>query len=256
MKVQVEHSHVQGETETIVSTFDVPTPDEGDPWNDLRLRGARPGVNRYRLVVSYTNSAKETTTYKGFSHWVLVQAPPMTEFSHTAAASASVSKVGKSQLIAAEVRFDAAFMLHSGLKAEDCSLRVMRRGMRELNMEKLSPEVRRVLEKERAPLGWHEVGRGLLGKADIPGLDKVAVEEGMVAIKFRHVINASATTLPLKEEWEYRFELIHKGLAEPLATWGGSVKLKIESEADLASAKLHVTGTELPAPLAVGITRK
>lgn len=253
MKVQIEHAHIQGEAETSVATFDVPAPDEGEPWNDVRLRGARPGVNRYRMVVSYTGGNGQTTTYKGFSHLVLVQAPPMFEFTHTAHAAATSRKAGNARLIAADVRFDAAFLLHAGLNPADCSLRVVRRGKRDMRLDALSPEVRRVLEKERAPLGWHEVGRGPLAGAGIPGLETAKVEEGAVVLRFRHVLNASTTTLPLDEDWQYRFELLHKGLSEPMAVWECAVKLKVEKEADLATARLNVTGTALDKPLSVPI---
>lgn len=256
MKVQVEHSHIQGDTDTVVSTFDVPRPEPGEPWNDLRLRGARPGVNRYRLVVSYTNSLKETTTYRGFSHWVFVQAPPMFEFTHTAGITASARRAGSTTLLSAEIRLDAAFLLHHGLRAQDCSLRLVRRGKREMRVDGLSPEVRRVLEKERAPLGWQELGRGPLSAPGIVGVDRAVVEDSFARLTFRHVINASSATLPLDEDWEYRFELLHTGMVEPLAVWEARVRLKVSTEADIDRAKLVVTGSAIAAPVEASFVRK
>lgn len=256
MKVKVEHSHVQGDTETVLTAFDVPVPDAGDPWNDMRLRGARPGVNRYRLVVSYTNAQKETTTYRGFSHWVIVQAPPMFEFTHTATATATARKAGGTTLLQADVRWDASFVLHHGLKAQDCSLRVVKRGKRDLRLDGLSPEVRRVIEKERPSAGWHEVGRGPLINPGIPGLERTVVEESFVTLSFRHVLSLTAKALPLDDAWEYRFELMHSGMSEPLAVWEASAKLKIAAENEIDRARLGVNGSRLPAPLDVPLSRR
>jgi hypothetical protein len=209
----------------------------------MRLHGSMPGVNRYRLVVSYTSAEKQTATHGGFSHWVMIQAPPMFEFTSTVNAAATSRKAGNRTLIGAQVRIDTAFKLHAGLKPEDCTLRVVRRGRRDLYMGNLAPDVRLVLEKERAPVGWHEVGRGPLKNPGITCIEKAKVEDSFVGVTFCHVMDISSATLPMAEDWDYRFELLHKDMLEPLESWEARIAFKLASEADLGRAKLRVRAT-------------
>lgn len=256
MKVKVEHSHFNGDVETVLNTFDVVVPDQGDPWDSLRFRGSRPGVNRFTMLVSYTNSAGLTTAHRGFSHWVVVQAPPMFEFNHRAAVTATRAKAGETTLLSAEVRFDATFTLHQGLKPQDCSIRVSRKGERSLNLGKLSPAMRRLIQKEKTPPGWQELGRVAVNEGTLNGRPFCVVKDGALEIQFTHGLQASSETLPLGEHWEYRFELFHKESPVPLATWMGDVDLDIANADAINSATIKVNGSAIKKPIEAAFAAK
>ena len=256
MKVQIVHSHLQGETETELSRFEVAVPDEGDPWDSLRLRGSRPGINRYSLVVSYTNKAGETTTQQGFSHWVVVQAPPMFEFLNGVSCKATRTEAGSTTALAADVRMSGSFILHHGIDPKDCTLRITRKGKREMNLTSLPPEVRRVVGKEAVPPGWQEVAKVKFSDGKVNGQDVVMVEDSFVRVLFEHSFAATAEVLPVSDAWEYQFELLHEGSATPLATWSVNVDLSIAKTSDIANAKIKVSATGLEKPLEVGFAKK
>ncbi|MCA8945634.1 MAG: hypothetical protein KDB29_05370, partial [Planctomycetes bacterium] len=252
MGVKIVHSHLQGEVETELSTYDITVPEDGEPWDTLRLRGAQPGINRYTIFVSYTDSTGETTTQKGFSHWVVVQAPPMFEFANTVTATATRSDLGKNTSLEGDVHMDASFLLHHGLDPKDCTLRITRKGKRELNLSSLPPEVRRVITKEKIPPGWQEVA-----KIDFDAeQDVVSVEESFIKVRFDHAFAASAAVLPATEQWEYQFELQHKDSASPLARWSVKVDLSVAKESDIRNATLKVNATGLDKALEVKFKAK
>jgi hypothetical protein len=62
--------------------------------------------------------------------------------------------------------------------------------------------------------------------------------------------------LPVTEDWEYRFELLHTQSARPLATWTAKIDLKVSSPADINKAKLRIAATGLEEPLEVAFERK
>ncbi|MCC6465876.1 MAG: hypothetical protein IT463_11100 [Planctomycetes bacterium] len=256
LKVQIEHLHLRGTAETLLATFDAAAPDAGEPWESMRLRGARPGLNRYRLVVSYTNSKGETVRQPAFSHWVTVQAPPMFEFSPSLSGSATHRKAAGQDVLTGDVRMESSFLLHEGLDPAQCHLRVVRRGSRELNLTALDTDLRRVVEKERIPPGWQEVGRVALNGGTMPGLDTLKVEDALVKFVFRHNLSATGATLPLKERWEYRFELLHADAAEPLAAWNAEVSADVPSVAAIAASRIKAKADGVAQPLEIALTRK
>ncbi len=257
LTVRIEHSHMQGDTETAIRTYDVPKPARaGDAWESLRLQGARPGINRYTLLVTYTNVRDEQTTQRGFSHWVVVDSPPMFEFFNDAAAVATATQVGGQTLLEADVRMSGSFLLHHGLRAGDCSLRITRRGKRSLNLSPLSPEVRRQVGRDAVPGGWHELGRCNLDDGTVNGRRVADVEDSFVRITWLHNLAATSRTLPLAEEWEYRFELYHRGTVGALASWSASVSVDINRPEDIAEARLKVQLTSRPEPILVAFEAK
>jgi hypothetical protein len=256
MKVQIVHAHLQGETQTELSTFEVTVPADGDAWDSLRLRGAQPGINRYTLVVTYTNSVGETTTHKGFSHWVVVQAPPMFEFLNTVTAKATRTEAGGTTVLDADVKMMGSFILHHGLDVKDCTMRITRRGNREMDLSKLPAELRRVIEKESIPPGWQEVARVKLGDAVGKVGATVDVEDSFVRVTYHHAFSASAAVLPVTDEWEYRFELSHRDSNLALATWTANIDLSIAKAADISAAKLKIRATNVKHVLEVAFTKK
>ncbi len=256
MEVKIEHSHLQGETETTLSTFAISKPEPGDPWESLRLRGARPGINRYTLIVTYTDSKKQQSEQRGFSHWVIVAAPPMFEFLNQATGVATQTQAGGLTLLDAEVRLDGSFLLHHGLNAADCTLRISKRGKREFNLDALPADVRRAIERDATPLGWQELGRCELSGGTIAGRRAATVEDSFVKITFKHAFAAATNVLPVTEDWEYRFELHHKGTHQALATWTANISLKINKPDEVGRAKLKVTATGMAEPLLVPFERK
>lgn len=245
MQVKVEHTHFTGDVETVLNTFDVAVPEPGDPWDSLRFRGSKPGINRFTLLISYKNSAGLVTSHRGFSHWVVVQAPPMFEFAHTAAVTATRQKAGDATLMHADVRFDATFVLHQGLKAEDCSIRVSRKGDRSLNLSRVSPDMRRLIQKEKSPPGWQELGRVPVTTGKLMGRDFCKVVDGKLIVSFTHALQASSETLPLGEHWEYRFELFHKDSPVALATWLGDIDLDVASAEAINTAVIKASGSAI-----------
>lgn len=256
MQVKIEHSHLQGETETTLSTFEISRPEPGDPWESLRLRGARPGINRYTLIVTYTDSKNQQSEQRGFSHWVIVAAPPMFEFTNQATGVATQMQAGGLTLLDAEVRLDGSFLLHHGLDAADCTLRISKRGKREFNLESLPPDVRRAIERDATPLGWQELGRCELNGGKIGGRRAATVEDSFVKITFKHAFAAASNVLPVTEDWEYRFELHHRGTHQALATWSANISLKINRPDEIGKAKLKVTATGMSEPLLVPFEKK
>jgi hypothetical protein len=77
-----------------------------------------------------------------------------------------------------------------------------------------------------------------------------------VRVTWHHAFSASASVLPVTDEWEYRFELQHRDSGQPLATWTAEIKLSIARPADISSAKMTVRATNLDTPLEVGFTKK
>lgn len=256
MKVQIVHSHLQGETETELSTFDMTVPEQGEPWDQPRLRGALPGINRYTLVVSYTNSQGATTTHRGFSHWVVVQAPPMFEFLNSVTAKASRTEITGNTVLDADVKMMGSFILHHGLDVKDCTMRITRKGKREINLSKLPAEVRRAIDKESIPPGWQEVARAKFSDAVGKVGATLDVEDSFVRVTWHHSFSASAAVLPVTDEWEYRFEVLHRDSNQPLATWTANISLSIANPADISGAKMKVRATNLPKPLEVGFLKK
>lgn len=254
LEVAVEHLHLKGSEETLQSTYKASDVEIGKPYS-VRLRGARPGINRYRLVVSYKNDKGERRSEPGFSHWLVVAAPPIFEFACEPACSATWRKAGSLSVINAEATLASTFMLHNGLSAKDCEVRVMRRGLRDIKLGNLPPEVRRVVGEDSVAAGWQEVGRATPGQKD--GWLKTALDEnGFIQLSCKHELSVTSDVLPLNEAWEYQFELRHKSMREALATWKMSVGLKIGKAADLATAKLMVTATGLEKPLEVALTER
>jgi hypothetical protein len=147
-------------------------------------------------------------------------------------------------------------VLHHGLKPEDCTLRISRRGQREINLDALPPDVRRAVAKDAVPPGWQELGRCELTVGMIQGRKAVTVEDSFVKITFSHGFAAGSNVLPATEEWEYSFELHHKDSARPLATWNNSIKLKVAKPADIDTVKLRVDIANKAEPLLVPIQKK
>jgi hypothetical protein len=255
MKVQVVHGHLQGDTETDLNTYDITVPEPGEAWDTLRLPGAKPGINRYTIVVSYTNN-DETTTHRGFSHWVVVQAPPMFEFLNTVTAKASRTEAAGNTALEADVNMSGTFLLHHGLDPKDCTMRITRKGKRDMDLSKLPAGLRRVIDKERVPPGWQEVARVKFSDAKGSVGATVDVEDDFVRVTWHHGFAASAAVLPVTDEWEYRFELLHRGSATPLASWTANIDLSIAKTSDIANAKLKVRATGLEKPLEVVFTKK
>jgi hypothetical protein len=233
----------------------VTVPDAGEAWDALRLHDAKPGINRYTLVVSYTNSDGDSTTHRGFSHWVVVQAPPMFEFLNDVSAKATRTEAAGNTVLDAEVKMNGTFILHHGLDTKDCTLRITRRGSRELDLGKLPAELRRVIDKEAVPPGWQEVARAKLGDGE-DAQDLLDVEDSFVRVNWTHAFAASSAVLPVTDAWEYRFELLHRDSVAPLATWSANIDLSIAAAADLANAKLKVRATGLEKPLEVSFIKK
>jgi hypothetical protein len=256
MKVQIVHSHLEGDTETELSRFDVAVPEPGDPWDSLRVRGALPGINRYRLLVTYTNDKGEETTQKGFSHWVIVQAPPMFEFLNSVTCNATRTQAGANTALNANVHMKGSFILHHGIDPKDCTLRITRKGRREMNLSALPAEVRRVVDKDRIPPGWQEVAKVKFSNGKLNGRQVVSVEDSFVRVQFDHDFAATAAVLPVTDQWEYRFELLHKDSNQPLASWTVDVDLSIDKPADVANAKIKVSATGMDKPLEVPFQKK
>ena len=256
MKVQIVHAHLQGEDQTELSTFEVTVPADGDAWDTLRLRGALPGINRYTLVVTYTNSAGETTTHRGFSHWVVVQAPPMFEFLNSVTAKATRTDAGANTILDADVKMMGSFILHHGLDVKDCTMRITRKGSREMDLSKLPAEVRRAIDKEAVPPGWQEVARVKFSDAVGKVGATVDVEDSFVRVTYHHAFSASAAVLPVIDDWEYHFELLHRDSNLPLATWTANIDLSVAKATDISSVKLKVTATNIEKPLEVPFSKK
>ena len=255
VEVSVEHLHLKGSGETLQSTFKATDVQLGKPYS-VRLRGAQPGINRYRLVVSYKNAAGERTSQTGFSHWLVVAAPPMFEFAAEPTCVATWRKAGSLTIIDAQAALNSSFMLHTGLSMADCEVRVMRRGARTIKLENLAPEVRRVVGEESQAAGWQEVGRAKVGDKNSGWLKFTLDENGFVKLSCTHALSVTSDVLPLNEAWEYRFELRHKSMRENLATWSMNVSLKIAKPQDISKARLMLTATGLEKALEVAITER
>lgn len=249
LSVQIEHRHLKGEAETLITTYEIAPPEPGQPWDSLRLQGALPGINRYALVVSYTDAEGRTSKQRGFSHWVIVNTPPMFEFENRTTATATRTETADATLLNAEVMIRGHFELHRGLDPADCTLRVSRRGKREAALERLPLEVRRVVAKDAAAPGWQEVGRCDLADGMILGRRVVTVEDERIQIELGHGFAVSSKLLPAIDEWEYRFELIHRPSRATLAAWLTEVSTEIAGPQDIPNAKLRVTGTRLQEPI-------
>src|SRR5690606_38945067 len=122
-----------------------------------------------------------------------------------------------------------------GLKADDCTLRITRKGKREMDLSSLPAELRRAIDKEAVPPGWQEVARVKFAEGKLAGTTVVDVEGDFVRVSFGHSFAASAAVLPVTDQWEYRFELLHKDSAAPLASWTVNVDLSIGREIGRAS---------------------
>ncbi len=255
VEVSVEHLHVKGAGETLQSTFKATDVELGKPYS-VRLRGAQPGINRYRLLVSYKNAAGERTSQTGFSHWLVVAAPPMFEFAAEPTCVATWRKAGSLTIIDAQAALNSSFVLHTGIAMADCEVRVMRRGSRAIKLENLSPEVRRVVGDAGQTAGWQEVGRAKAGDKEAGWLKFTLDENGFVKLNCTHALSVTSDVLPLNEAWEYRFELRHKSMREALATWSMNVALKIEKPQDISKAKLMLTATGMEKALEVAITER
>lgn len=256
MEVKIIHTHLTGEDESELATYSVTVPEDGERWDAVRLRGALPGINRYTLQVSYKNAKGEQTTHKGFSHWVVVQSPPMFEFLNTISATGSRMDAGANTVLEGNVSMRSSFILHHGIDADDCTLRITRKGKRDMNLEDLPAEVRRVIAKEKIPPGWQEVARVDFEDGTLNGRRVVDVEESFITVDWGHAFAASAKVLPVTEDWEYRFELLHKDSALPLATWNVTVALSISKPTDITTAAMTVRATGLDEPLKVAFKRK
>lgn len=251
LEVRVVHSHLKGEEETDLSTFEVTVPDDGESWDSLRLRGSLPGINRYTLEVSYTNGMGERTTHKGFSHWVIVMAPPMFQFLNDVSATASHRAAGNNTILNTTVNMRGSFILHHGLNPEDCELRITRSGERNLDLSRMSPELRRIISQDRIPPGWQEVARMDFTDGTIGGRRVLTLEDSFVRLDFDHVLSATSTALPLSEDWQYRFQLLHDGADTPLATWTVRIQLAIDEAEDIDDAELVVEATGVDDELSV-----
>ncbi|MBZ0136080.1 MAG: hypothetical protein K8I27_06885 [Planctomycetes bacterium] len=256
LEVQIVHSHLQGEDETQLATYEVVVPEAGERWDALRLRGALPGINRYALQVSYTNADGAKTTHKGFSHWVVVQSPPMFEFSNDVSATGTRLDAGTNTILEGDIGMTGSFTLHHGIKAEDCTLRITREGRRDMNLDDLPAEVRRVIAKEKIPPGWQEVARVDFADGEVNGRRVVTVEDSRIRIEWGHAFAASSKVLPVTEDWEYRFELLHSDSALPLATWSVSIGLGISRPDDINTAAMKVRATGLDETLNVAFKRR
>ncbi len=255
LSVAIEHLHMKGEVETLQSTFKATDAKVGEPYS-VRLRGVKPGINRYRLVVSYKNDKGEITSAHGFSHWLVVQAPPMFEFSTEPSCVATYTSAGASTVIRSETTLTSSFMLHGGLSLNDCELRVIRRGKREVRLESLAPEVRRVVGSDTQPSGWEEVGRCRLGASSADWIVLSQDAAGFVKLSYTHSLSITSDVLPLNENWDYQFELRHLNAREPLAVWSMTVTLNIARAEDLAKARVVVSATGHAKPLEVPFSRK
>ncbi len=255
LEVSVEHLHLRGEAEVLQSTYKATDAEVAKAYS-VRLRGSKPGINRYRLLVTYKNAKGEITSQQGFSHWLIVQAPPMFEFVTEPTCVATRKQLGKVTALAADATLTSIFLLHGGLSVKDCELRIVRRGSREVNLGGLSPDVRRVVGAELPAAGWEEVGRVKVGAPSPAWLKLVQDEAGFMRLSYTHSLSITSDVLPLKEAWEYHFELRHSSSREPLATWNMNVGLDIAKEADIAGAKLMLTATGLEKALEVPFQRK
>lgn len=256
MQVKIVHTHLTGEEETELATYGVTVPEAGERWDAVRLRGALPGINRYTLLVTYKDSKGEETTQKGFSHWVVVQSPPMFEFLNSVSATGSRMDAGANTVLEGDVRMRSNFILHHGIDSDDCTLRITRKGKRDMNLEDLPAEVRRVIAKEKIPPGWQEVARVDFEDGTLNGRRVVDIEDSFITVDWGHAFAASAKVLPVTEDWEYRFELLHKDSALPLATWNVTVGLSITRPTDITTAAMTVRATGLDEPLKVAFKKK
>jgi hypothetical protein len=255
LEVSVEHLHLRGESEVAQSTFKAADVEIGKPFS-VRLRGCKPGINRYRLNVSYRNREGKTTAQQGFSHWLIVQAPPMFEFATEPSCLAQYRKLGQVTVITADTTLNSSFMLHNGISAKDCELRVMRRGTRECRLQGLANDVRRIVGDETPAGGWEEVGKVRMS-AKLPSWLKLTVDDaGFVKLGYTHTLSVTGGVLPLNESWEYRFELRHSASRDALAAWKMNIGLKIERAEDIARARVIITATGLEKALEVPLVEK
>jgi hypothetical protein len=247
-EVSIEHSHMQGTQEDVQARFEVNVPDADADWEPLRLPGALPGINRYRLMVTFTNREGQKTTHAGFSHWVLVNAPPTFTFGTEVSGEASRLEVAGMTALQAELAIETSFLLHHGLSPDACTLRISRRGRRDMNLDPLPGNLRRVVERDRPPSGWRDFGRCVLSDGKINGRQVVEVEDSFVTIRLGHALSATSQVLPLHEDWEYRFELRHRGKDDALAVWHVTVRVDINTPADLEQAAIEVRATGMEGP--------
>jgi hypothetical protein len=254
LEVEIVHAHISGETETELGSFQVPVPETGNPWEAMRIPGSLPGINRYTLRLTYTQG-EETTTVNGFSHWVIVQAPPMFGFENGVECEASRSSAKDQTSLQATTTFHGNFFLHAGLNPDDLFLRITRKGRRNVNLNGLTPDLRRIVAKEEAAAGWQEVGRTRLTEGNIPGLESVNIDGLNVDIRFTHSLAVTSRVLPLLEDWEYRFALNHQDAAKPIAVWSGKIDLHIKDSTRIASAEMVISTTGMKKPLMVGFKR-
>ncbi|MCC6575211.1 MAG: hypothetical protein IT462_15650 [Planctomycetes bacterium] len=253
--VVLEHLHYQGLVETRLSRFKAIDVELGKPFA-LRVQGSKPGVNRYRLWVSYKDGGGKVTEQAGFSHWLIVQSPPMFEFTPEAACIATYRQAGENTVIEADTTFSAAFILHHGLSPKDCTVRVSRRGKREMDLSRLAPEVRRVVADDKHAQGWQEVQRAAVDGAGKGALKLWRDEGGFVKASYRHSLSATSAVLPLSDVWEYRFELLYGKSGQLLATWFFNAELKIASDAAIKTAQVKLTWTGKTDALAVSLVEK
>lgn len=180
----------------------------------------------------------------------------MFEFLNNVSARATRTEAGNNTALAADVTMTGSFILHHGLNPEDCTLRITRKGKREMDLSALPAELRRVIAKEEVPPGWQEVAKVKFSDGKLNGAKIVDVEDSFVRVSFGHAFAASAAVLPVTDQWEYRFELLHKDSASPLATWSVNVDLSIARPQDIANARLKVRATGLEKPLEVPFVKK
>ncbi|MCF6228881.1 MAG: hypothetical protein L3J82_09540 [Planctomycetes bacterium] len=248
--VEIIHTHLIGETENEIAIFEVPVPEGDNPWEDMRLPGAKPGINRYTLRLTYKQGEK-TTIVKGFSHWVIVQAPPMFSFKNGVECEATRKSINGQTTLSSVVSFTGSFRLHDGLSVDEMFLRITRKGRRNVNLRGLSPDMRRMVAKEKAAAGWQEVGRSRLTEGQITGLQNIEIDGQDVSFSFQHSLAITSRVLPLLEDWEYRFELLHKNATKPIAVWSGKIDLHIKEASKIAAAEMTVSTTGMSKPMVV-----
>lgn len=227
ISVTIEHWHMRAENENVfIAAY---TPSEIPPFasHSVLLPNALPGLNRYIIRLPGLDSVApvasgqivKDVSNRGASHFITVHEVAALGLLSDASfdPQPSVKRLGAQEVYRAGLRVSHEFTLSPAIDPSGASIRLLQRGEREVNAERVSPSMRELLGEPRDTVGaFRTLKAAALIDLDDPLLRIESLGEQRYRLSFVHALAMSSELLPMREAWDYRIEIWHEDYASSI----------------------------------------
>lgn len=252
--VVIDHWHVSEQASALIKTIQLANL-ESFKTHRTTVAGLLPGVNQFNLRIRYTDARGVTTLGESSTHAVSVEEVAALDLKLGASAQTSVSVYQANlRMYRGRAAWSGEFTLSPALAPANMVVKVQRRGTRLFSQLDLPREVAgdvggplmvgtwEDFASLAVPTAVEEDGGGTAdATARTPGAAVVALGDRRYRVDVEHLLRASSTLIPLRDQWEYRVLLYHPNHANAV----DSVAFGIDAEIGGAAGDfIRVTGDD------------